>query len=129
MPLAGNYLTGRLWRFVSNPNDDEVGGSVPSGTILREPIFARIEQMKATQVLLEQGLEIPDMFQGFLTYTGEPLDLQHNDVVEITYPPTAVYYNKKFRVVGYRHSSHQDIRRFVEVTMKRYEITRTEDLQ
>lgn len=129
MPLAGNYLTTKLWRFQANTSDDSVGGSVPSGTILKDPVFARIEQMKATQVLLEQGLEIPDMFQGYLTYTGEPLDLQHNDVLEVTNPPTAIYYQKKFRIVGYRHSSHQDIRRFVEVTMKRHEITRTEDLQ
>lgn len=126
---AGLNLYAKLWRFEANQSDDEVGGAVPSGTILKDTVLARIEQMKASQVLLEQGLEIPDMFNGMLVYTGEPLDIQHNDVVEVVSPLISPHYNKKFRILGYRQSSHQDGRRFVEVQMRRYEITRTNDLQ
>lgn len=79
---SGLNMQGRLWRF-HNPagSDDDVGGSIPSGTILKENVFGRMEQLKSTQVLLEQGLEIPEMFQAYLFYTGEPIDLQHNDVL------------------------------------------------
>jgi len=125
--MAGLNLQGRLWRY--QYEDDEVGGAIPSGTILRETLFCRIEQLKSTQVLLEQGLEIPEMFQGFLYYTGETLDIAHNDQLEIYSPPVSPWYNKRFRIVGYRHSSHSDVRRFVEVTMRRHELTRTEELQ
>jgi hypothetical protein len=128
--MAGINEQGRLWRFYNLPaSDDEVGGSIPSGTILKENVFCRVEQMKSTQVLLEQGLEIPEMFQAYLYYTGEPLDLRHNDQLEIYNPPISPHYNKRFRVIGYRHSSNQDARRFVEVTMRRWAITRTEELE
>lgn len=129
MPAAGLNLYGKLWRMDANTRDDEVGGAVPSGTILKDPIFCRIEQQQATQVLLEQGLELPEMFKGMLMYTGDPLDIQNNDQLEITWPPTSPFYHKRFRIVGYRHSSHQDSRKFIEATMKRHVISRTEELQ
>jgi hypothetical protein len=127
---AGITSIGRLWRF-HNPasSDDDVGGSVPSGTILKDSVFCRVEQLKSTQVLLEQGLEIPEMFQAYLYYTGDPLDIRHNDQLEIYAPVISPHYNKRFRIIGYRYSSHSDARKFVEVTMRRHEITRTEGLQ
>jgi len=130
MPQAGMNSQARLWRWYNLPaSDDQVGGSVPSGTLLKDPVFCSIEQLKSTQVLLEQGLEIPEMFQAMLFYTGEPLDIRHNDQLEIYDPPISPHYNKRFRVVGYRYSSHNDNRRFVEVTLRRHETTRTEELQ
>ena len=123
-------MQGRLWRFVNtSTSDDSVGGAVPSGTILKENVFCRIEQAKATQVLLEQGLDLPEMFQGMLVYTGEPLDIRNNDQLEIYFPNISPFYQKRFRIVGYRQSSHLDGRRFVEVTMRRHDYGRTEELQ
>lgn len=126
---AGMVLQGRLWRFSANLNDDEVGGAVPSGAILIENVFCRIESLQPTQALLEQGLELPDMFKGMLTYYGSPLDMKTNDVLEIYHPPISFHSGKRFRIVGYRHSSQEDGRRFVEVLMRRYEDSRTEELQ
>jgi hypothetical protein len=128
--MAGYNTEGRLWRYTTmNVGDDDVGGAVPTGTIIKSPVFCRIEQLKATQALLEQGLEIPDMFQAFLVYTGDPLDLKQNDQLEVTHPPISPFYNKRFRIIGYRHASHSDNRRFVEVTMRRHDMSRTEGLQ
>ena len=127
---SGLNMQGRLWRFVNTPtSDDSVGGAVPSGTILKENVFCRIEQSKATQVLLEQGLDLPEMFQGMLVYTGEPLDIRNNDQLEIYYPQISPFYQKRFRIIGYRQSSHLDGRRFLEVTMRRHDYGRTEELQ
>jgi len=127
---AGINEKGRLWRYTNNAGtDDSVGGSIPSGTVLKENVFCRIEQLKSTQVLLEQGLEIPEMFQAYLYYTGDPLDLEQNDQLEVYSPPISPHYNKRFRIVGYRYSSHFDARRFIEVTMRRHDISRTEGLQ
>lgn len=127
---SGLNMQGRLWRFVNtSTSDDSVGGAVPSGTILKENVFCRIEQAKATQVLLEQGLDLPEMFQGMLVYTGEPLDIRNNDQLEIYSPIISPFYQKRFRIIGYRQSSHLDGRRFVEVTMRRHDYGRTEELQ
>lgn len=126
MPAGLNNFA-RLWRYTYQ--DDDVGGALPSGTILKEPVFCRIEQMQATQVLLEQGLEIPEMYKGILTYTGDPIDIEHNDQLEVYDPVISPYYQKRFRIIGYRQSSHHDGRRFVETTMKRHDISRTEELQ
>lgn len=125
---AGVNIEGRLWRYTTL-EDDNVGGATPTGTVIKQPVFARFGQMKASQVLLEQGLEIPDMYQAMLMYTGEFLDIRHNDQFEVTHPPISPFYNKRFRIVGYRQSSHPDGRRFVEVTMRRHDMSRTEGLQ
>jgi len=127
--MAGLNQQGRLIRYHYPNNDDEVGGAVPSGTILKESVFCRIEQAKSTQVLLEQGLELPEMFQAYLHYTGDPLDIQNNDQLEIYSPPISPFYNKRFRIISFRHSSHMDGRRFVEVIMRRHEISRSEVYQ
>ena len=126
--MAGLNVQGRLWRYYTT-TDDEVGGIVPTGTVLKELMFGRIEQQQATQVLLEQGLELPEIFKGYLYYTGDPIDIAPNDQLEIYHPPVSPWYNKRFRILGFRHSSHSDVRRFVEVTMRRHEISRTEVLQ
>lgn len=129
--MAGVNHTGKIIRQYNLPySDDEIGGSVPSGTIIKDPVFCRIEQMPATQVLLEQGLEVPDMYKAFAFYTGDPLDIRTNDQLEIYAPQISPFFTKIFRVVGYRHSSQQDDRRkFVELTLRRHEISRTEGLQ
>ena len=130
MSIAGLNSTGRIWRWHNLPaSDDDVGGSIPSGTVLKDPVFCRIEPMPATQVLLEQGLELPEMLEALLAYSGDPLDIQHNDQLEIYAPLISPHYNHRFRIVGFRHSPQQSGSKFIEVVMKRHDISRTEDLQ
>jgi hypothetical protein len=130
--IAGLNLKGRIWRFTT-PQDDEIGGAVPTGTVLYEPVWSRIRSEKPTLALLEQGLETPEIFTAHLSYvayspTGT-FDVQHNDQYEVTFPPISRDYGKKFIIIGVRNTSFDDSRRYLQVTLRRYETANSNDLQ
>lgn len=122
---AGLNNTGRIWRFTASTNNDEIGGAVPTGTVLYTPVFSRIASERPTLALLEQGLETPEIFRAELSYvpyspTGT-FDVQHNDQYEVMYPPTSPFYQKRFVIIGIQHQSFNDARKFLRVTMRRIE--------
>lgn len=123
---AGLLHTGRIWRFTS-PNDDAVGGALPTGTVIYSPVFARIFTEKPTLALLEQGLETPELFSAIL----EPgnLLLNHNDQYEVTDPNISPYKNLRFVIISIQNPSMLDERRYVRVVMRRYVIAHSNDLQ
>jgi hypothetical protein len=125
---AGLNKVARLIRF-SYPQDDASGGAVPSGTVLYENIYMRIEGMKPTQALLEQGLQTPTMYSGVLF--GGNVDIQNNDQVEVIAPQQGWFYGKKFRVIGIQRSSNHSAqdRNQIIVTLRRYEESHSNDLQ
>jgi hypothetical protein len=132
MPNAGLNLKGQIWRL-SNQVDDDQGGSVPSGSIIFNPVFARIKSEKPTLALLEQGLETPEIFTGHLSYslyssTGS-FDVRHNDQYEVTHPPISSFYGKKFVIIGVQHTSFDDSRRYLQVTLRRLETANPNSLQ
>lgn len=119
---AGFNETGRIWRFTASETNDDLGGAVPTGTVLFTPVFARISSEKPTLALLEQGLETPTMFRAFLSFSippGSSADLQHNDQLEVTSPSISPFYGKRFVVIGIQHTSYFDLRRHVRVTLRR----------
>lgn len=123
---AGLLHTGRIIRF-SYPQDDDQGGSVPSGTILYEPVFARIFAEKPTLALLEQGLETPAMYSAII----EPGDIaiQNNDQYEETGPNISPYLGWKFVIVSDPQPSMLDGRRYWKVVMRRFQIAHKNNLQ
>ena len=130
--VAGLNLSGRIWRFTSS-NDDSVGGAVPTGTVLYEPVWSRIRSEKPTLALLEQGLITPEIFTALLSYaayspTGA-FDVHHNDQYEVTAPPISGYYGKKFVIIGVRPVSYNDDRRFFFFILRRIETANQNDLQ
>jgi hypothetical protein len=117
--VAGLNLSARLWRFVSI--DDDIGGNVPSGTVIYENINARkIEHPIARLDLLDQGLET-ERQNLFMLYPST-LDIRENDELEITGPPNHPEYKSVFRVhtqpqrEGYHPS---DPRGYIIVSAKR----------
>lgn len=128
MTHAGQNQVCRLIRF-SYPSDDEVGGAVPSGTVLYENLTIRIKSEKPTLALLEQGLQVPTMYTGLLF--GGNVVIEHNDQIEITAPSVGYFYGKKFRVIGIQRSSNhpaQD-RNQIRVSLRRFEEAHSNDLQ
>ena len=106
---------------------------MPTGTVLYEPVYSRIAAQKPTLALLEQGLETPTIFSGMLSYpayspTGT-FDVQHNDQYEVTYPPISRHYGKKFVIIGVQPMSFDDNRRYLQVTLRRWETANPNDLQ
>lgn len=130
--VSGLNLKGRIWRFTT-PVDDSVGGAVPTGTVLYEPVFSRIRSEKPTLALLEQGLETPEIFTSVLSYaayspTGT-FTVLHNDQYEVTHPPISPHYGKRFVIIGIRPTSYSDNRQFLQVTLRRLETANSNLLQ
>jgi hypothetical protein len=127
MPAGLNQVC-RLIRF-SYLSDDQVGGAVPSGTILHENLFIRIRSEEPTLALLEQGLQTPTIYTGLL-FAGN-ISIEQNDQVEVVAPMGSWFYGKKFRVIGVQRSSNhpaQD-RNQIRVTLRRYEESHSNDIQ
>lgn len=125
MTIAGQNSKGRIWTFVYN--DDEVGGALPSGTVLYDPVFARISEKRSTQALLEQGMETPSIFEALV----EPgtMQLESNMVYEDSYYPASPYYGKKFVIIGVHLPSLNDGRKYLGLTLRRFDVAHIENLQ
>jgi hypothetical protein len=99
--VAGLNLTIAVFRFVYI--DDDVGGSVPSGTLVYQNISARrIDHLIAFRKNAfleagEQGLET-DRTNLFALYPAT-MDVRENDELQITNPPNNWDYHNYFRVI------------------------------
>jgi hypothetical protein len=129
--IASLNIKGRVWRFTTIQDDDQ-GGAVPTGTVLYDPVFARIRSEKPTIALLEQGLETPTIFTALFSYSGfvtGAFEVQHNDQYEVTHPPISPHYGKRFVVIGMQPPSFVDDRRYLRVTLRRFETAHPNNLQ
>lgn len=113
----------------SYPSDDTSGGAVPSGTVLYSNLDIRIEALKPTQALLEQGLQTPTLYQA-MVFEGNA-EIKHNDQIHFVAPINDWFYHKKFRIIGLQRSSNhpwQD-RNQIRLTLQRWEESHANDLQ
>lgn len=123
---SGLVSKGRIWTFTYN--DDAQGGSVPSGTILYDPVFARISEKRSTQALLEQGLETPSILD--CIFEPGTMKLESNMVYEDSYYPTSPYYQQKFVIIGVHQPSLNDTgRKYLAGTLRRFDQAHIENLQ
>lgn len=113
----------------SYPTDDSSGGAVPSGTVVYERLDARVEANMPTMALLEQGLEVPTLFQ-VLIHPGN-IEAKHNDQIVFTAPTNDWFYNKKFRIVGLTRSSNAagNDRNLIKFVVRRWEESHGENYQ
>ena len=127
MPAGLNRICSLI--TFSYPSDDSVGGAVPSGTVIYQNLNIRIEPMKPSQVLLEQGVQVGALYNAML-FAGN-VDIKHNDQILFTAPQTDWYYGKKFRVIGVmRSSGHPALdSNQVKVVVKRWEESHANDIQ
>jgi hypothetical protein len=99
--VAGLNLTVAVFRFIFF--DDDVGGSVPSGTMVYQNVPARrIDHLIAYRKNAflaegEQGLET-DRLNLFELYPAT-MDVRENDEIQITNPPNNWDYQNYFRVL------------------------------
>lgn len=127
---AGNVIGLRIWRMVELPNsDDEVGGAVPSGTILYEHVHARKTYLRPTMPLLEQGVETSKMLQ--FSIDNRDVRVLEKDVLEITSPVIDRDYGKKYSAVSVIPSSFapNDRRFYLLVIGTRVERAHNNELQ
>lgn len=119
MPAGKNQLV-QVWRY-TYPQDDNIGGSVPSGTMLYDSLLVRISPIKPTMALLEQGLETVKLFNTAISYRAK--DIKENDEIVVYEPRESFYYNQHFRVISVQHASLRpnDPRSEVIIIMRRWE--------
>jgi hypothetical protein len=113
----------------SYPQDDSSGGAVPSGTVIYQNVNIRIEPIRPTMALLEQGLEVSTLYQAMI-FAGN-LEVKHNDQIHFTAPINDWFYDKKFRVIGLQRSSNhpaQD-RNQIKLILRRFEESHLNSLQ
>lgn len=115
--VAGLNLKVIIWRFVET-TDDDVGGSVPSGTMVYQNVSGRridhlvhihrIPVLEADQQGLEAGR--------YNLFELQPaiMDIRENDEIQITNPPNNWDYLQYFRVISVmREGYHPNDRRGV----------------
>lgn len=119
MPAGRNQIA-RLWRY-STPTDDEVGGALPSGTVLHENLLVRISPKTPTMALLEQGIETVKIFETAMSWIAQ--DVKENDILQVYEPYDSQYAGEEFRVISVRLPSMRpnDPRSQVQVTLRRWE--------
>lgn len=119
MPCGYNQLV-KLITY-SYPSDDPIGGSQPSGTLFLDSVLVRIEPMKPSTVLLEQGIETTKLFETTITYRAK--GVKENDELLVYAPKESEYYDQHFRVVSVRHPSLRpnDPRGQIYLILKRFE--------
>lgn len=115
---AGFVQTCKLIHF-NYPQDDSVGGSVPSGTVVYENLNIRMKSEKPTMALIEQGVDVKEIFSALL-FAGNAV-VSHNDQIQITAPAYGWFYGKKFRVIGVQRSSgnYWEDRNQIRLTLRR----------
>ena len=109
--------------------DDDVGGSLASGTTLHESLEASIEQDLIDSGFYQQGLETIKTFSGMIW--GYQLQVREQDEIEVVSPPNHVYYGKKFRVMEVRYDSrHPALKQnYLLVKLTRSQIAHSEPYQ
>ena len=123
---AGLLHTGHIIRFSYNVDDDQ-GGALPSGTVIYNPVFARIFTEKPTLALLEQGLLTEELFSAVLQ--PGTLDLRHNDQYQIDAPNLSPWLGLKFVIISIQTPSMLDGRKYLRVVMRRFVIANAPNLQ
>lgn len=110
-------------------SDDDVGGSVASGTTIHESLDAFIEQDLTDSGFYQQGLETVKTFSGMLW--GYNLQVREQDEIEVVSPPNHKYYGKKFRVMDARYDSrHPALKQnYLLVKLTRSQIAHGENFQ
>lgn len=115
---AGLNLRIRIYR-IAEQADDDYGGAIVTGTIFLDELDARIQALKPSTLLLQQGLEIMDMFR--CQVQDSSVDFREYDEVEVVWPPTHRFFGERFRIEKIqRDSLHPfDRRSFVEFSLSK----------
>jgi hypothetical protein len=97
--VAGANVKFNVWRW-NYSSDDEVGGSMLTGTYSYYNVPGRFQQQPANQMFTQQGLETVKTF----TCIVEPvtLDIDERDEIEVAAPSNHYYFGYRFRVINAR---------------------------
>lgn len=121
---AGFNIELTVWQMTTVPGDDEVGGAIVTGTPLYVGMKGRMEESRPSQIVLEQGLEVDQIWT--CVVRPSTVNVRERDEVEITFPPEHQYLGLRFRVRGVQRASlhPRDTRGFLSLSLSRIEESR-----
>ena len=113
---------------IDEDDDDVHGGAVVTGTILYEDVSARLQALKPSDLLLQQGIEVDSLFRLMARCSDRPY--REYDEVQIVWPTQHKYYGERFRIIKVQEDSLHpfDRRSFVEFTLSKMKYSRSDDL-
>ena len=111
-----------IWR-ISQDTDDFVGGSVITGTVVYQDQRAAIFSRRPSQLSLEQGLEVPALFD--MTIRAHNVTLHERDEVEVTGPQGHPHYGNRFRIMGIQPGRRHYKKAHQHVTLSRIRRSRS----
>jgi hypothetical protein len=116
--VAGLNVKFDIWRW-NYATDDEVGGSVGTGTYSYRNVAGRFQQLPEEQVFLQQGLEIVKTFSCIVV--PATMDIDERDEIEVVCPANHYYFGNRFRVINARPSDFNpsDSRNYLMLTLVR----------
>ncbi len=125
---AGSNCAFRFIRLVYT-EDDDVGGSNPSGTVLHDWVEGRLDEDEAATAFFQQGLETKKTFSAM--FWGHNLTFREQDEVELVSPPNHEYFGKRFRILSKTGSSnHPAQKRNVWIAkLERAQLAHTNEFQ
>ena len=118
---AGMNIRVKVWRMNTTSVDDRVGGAIITGTNVYNSVMARIDEVPAQMVLVQQGLETLTIFR--MTIMPGTLTIYERDEVEVVQPRDHYFYGDRFRVKGVTIPSHnpRDPRNYMTLLLTRSE--------
>ena len=119
----GLNLQVNIWRM-SQDTDDDVGGSMITGSVVYYNERAAIYSRRPSQVALEQGLEVPAIFD--MTIRAHNVSLFERDEVEVVRPEGHPYYGQRFRVTGVQPGRRHYRKAHQHVTLSRIRRSRSQ---
>jgi len=118
MMVAGSNVAFDVWRW-NYASDDEVGGSVTTGTYAYYSVPGRFQQQPEEQMFLQQGLETVKTFTCIVV--PATMDIRERDEIEVVQPTNHYYFGDRFRVVNARPADFipSDPRNYLMLTLTR----------
>jgi len=127
---AGLVLSGDIWEY-SFVDDDDVGGAVPSGTIVYEGVQMRLQNSRNSLDLTIQGFEASKYFSAVLQPRPGMNLVERKHFFQPISPPNSRYYLKMFRIVNIQEPNFHpsDPRKYLILNLERVDNAHGENYQ
>ena len=126
---AGFVITGKIWEF--SDHKDEVGGSVPSGTVIYENVQLRLQNPRNSLEMNIQGYETSKFFSATIQPRSGMNLVEKKHYLEVTRPTNHRYFGKMFRLISINEPDFHpsDPRRYLVANFERSEPPHGENYQ
>jgi hypothetical protein len=116
---AGMVIAGSIWEFTDGY--DDVGGYLPSGTIVYQGVQARLQNAQNSLQMNIQGYETTKYFSATVQPRAGMNLVEKKHYFQVTSPPNHRYYGKMFRIVSIQEPNFHpaDPRRYLVVNFER----------